>query len=257
MNAFQGKRSTGETEASIDLSWRGLYWAGGVSAALYVILVVVPVVLVFTVPQPPTSGGAATLEYIASHKVVYLTELVSFVGLSVPALVVFLALYPALKHLSKSYAALGALLGIASEVAALAYNSSPPSLSGDLLFLSDHYMATPTPAQQAALATAAEGLIAVANAVAGAGILTALGILILSLVMLKGVFPKGVAIVGIATGALGIVSESLRDVIGLGYVLYGLLLPTWFLAVGWKLSRLAASNSHVSAAKKLEAEAAP
>jgi hypothetical protein len=59
-----------------------------------------------------------------------------------------------------------------------------------------------------------------------------------SLVMLKGVFPKGVAYLGIVTGALGIVSEALRPILGPGYIVYGLLLPIWFLMVGWKLYRL-------------------
>ena len=249
-------RSSGEAEASPDPSWRGLYRAGSVSAALFVVLVIVPLVLIFTTSQPPISGGAATLQYIASHKFVYLTELVSFVGLSVPAMVVFLALYAALKHLNKSYAALGALLGIASEVAALTYNSSPQSLNSGLLYLSDQYMAATTAAQRIALATAAEGLIAVANAVAAAGILTAIGILIISLVMLKGVFHKGVAYLGIVTGVLGIISEPLRPILGLGYAVYGLLLPIWFIAVGWKLYRLGSSSSHARMAKKLEARAA-
>ena len=59
-----------------------------------------------------------------------------------------------------------------------------------------------------------------------------------SLAMLRGVFATGVAYLGIATGALGIVSEALRDIIGPGYLVYGLLLPSWFLAVGWRLYRL-------------------
>lgn len=238
MNTLQIGRSP--AEASPDPSWRGLYRAGGVSATLFVVLVIVPLVLIFTTPQPPISGGAATLQYIALHKPIYLIELVSFVGLSIPAMVVFLALSVALKQLNKSYAAIGALLGIASEVAALAYNSSPQSLNGGLVYLSDQYMAAATAAQHTAFATAAEGLIAVTNnAVAGAGILTAVGMLILSLVMVKGVFPKGVAYLGIITGVLGIVSEALRPILGLGYAVYGLLLPIWFLAVGWKLYRLA------------------
>lgn len=232
------ERASKEVVASPDPSWRGLYRTASGSAVLFVVLIIVPLVLIFTTPQPPISGGAATLQYIASHKFVYLTEFVSFVGLSVPAMVVFLALYEALKHLNKSYAALGALLGIASEVAALAYNSSPQSLNGGLLYLSDHYVAATSVAQRADFATAAESLIAVANAVAAAGILTAIGILILSLVMLKGVFHRGVAYLGIATGVLGIVCESLRPLLGLGYAIYGLLLPIWFIAVGWKLYRL-------------------
>ena len=112
------------------------------------------------------------------------------------------------------------------------------SLNGGLVYLSDHYVAATTAAQRAAFATAAEGLIAVSNAVNAAGILTAIGMLILSLVMLKGVFHKGVAYLGIVTGALGIVSEAFRDILGPGYYVYGLLLPIWFLAVGWKLYRL-------------------
>jgi|SRR5215203_1724832 len=239
MDASSLARPTKGVAAGPDPSWRGLYRAGAFSAVLYVVLIVVPVVLLFVAPQPPLSGGKAILEYIALNKPVYVIELVSFVGLSLPAIVVFLALYVALKHLDKSYAALGAVVAIASEVIALAYNSSPPSLNGGLVYLSDQYAAATTDAQRASLAVAAEGLIAVSNAVNAAGILTAFGILVLSLVMLKGVFPRGIAYLGIATGAAGIVSEVLRDMIGPGYFVYGLLLPSWFIAVGWTLYRLA------------------
>jgi|SRR5215211_2240228 len=237
MDASSLARPTKGVAAGPDPSWRGLYRVGAFSAVLYVVLIVVPVVLLFVAPQPPLSGGKAILEYIALNKPVYVIELVSFVGLSLPAIVVFLALYVALKHLDKSYAALGAVVGIASEITALAYNSSPPSLNGGLLYLSDQYAAATSASQRSALAT--EGLMAVSNAVNAAGIMTAIGILVISLVMLKGVFPRGVAYLGIATGAVGIVSEVLRDMIGPGYFVYGLLLPSWFIAVGWTLYRLA------------------
>jgi len=103
---------------------------------LYVLLVLVPVVLIFFAPVPPTEGRAL-LEYVASHKIVYLIELVCFVGLSVPALVVFSALAVALKEMNKSMAAIGGLFGIASEVIALALGSSPQSLHGGLVVLSN------------------------------------------------------------------------------------------------------------------------
>ena len=48
------------------------------SAALYVVLIVLPLVLLFSAPQPPLSDGAALLQHIAPYKPVYLTELVSF-----------------------------------------------------------------------------------------------------------------------------------------------------------------------------------
>ena len=81
--------------------------------------------------------------------------------------------------------------------------------------------------------------IAENNITGAVGILSPVSILILSLVMLKGVFPKGVAYLGIVTGALGVVSEALRPILGPGYFVYGLLLPIWFLAVSWKLYQLA------------------
>lgn len=237
MSSVNIRRMSREIATNSETAWRGLYRAGSLAAALYVMLIVIPIVLFFTAPQPPHSDGAALLQYIGSHKLVYLTELVSFVGLSLPAMIVFLALYVALEYLNKSQAAIGALIGIASETIALAYSSSPPSLHTGLLKLSSQYMAA-SEAQRAVLATAAEGLMALSNAVNAAGILTALGILILSLVMLKGAFWKSVGYLGVLTGASGIVCEVLRDVIGPVYFVYGILLPVWFIAVGWKLYQL-------------------
>jgi Domain of unknown function (DUF4386) len=238
MNTLQVRRSAAETVAAPDPSWRGLYRAGGVSAVLFVVLLLVAIVLIVVAPPPLNADGATTLHYIASHKVLYLIEQILWLAPSVFAAVVFLALFPALKHLNKSYAALGALAGFVSWVLGLAI----PTTGGGapvLVYLSDQYMAAATAAQHTAFATAAEVFIAGNNITSAVGILAPVGILIVSLVMLKGVFPKGVAYLGIATGVLGIVSEALRPIIGPGYFVYGLLLPTWFLLVGWKLYRLA------------------
>ncbi len=232
------RRTLGETVASPDPSWRGLYRAGGVSAFLYIALLIVPIVLIFTTKQPPVSDGAATLQYIASNKVVYITELVLFLAPSVLAMIVFLALYMALKHLNKSLAAIGALIAIASQIIGLAYNSSPQSLNGALVLLSGQYMAATTAVQRAAFATAAESLIAMANAVSASGILFSIGILIISLVMLRGVFHKGIAYLGVVTGTIAIFSEAFRPVIGIGYIVFFILEVIWLIAVGWKLYRL-------------------
>ena len=70
------------------------------------------------------------------------------------------------------------------------------------------------------------------------------GILILSLLMLKGVFHKGVAYFGIVAGALGIMSEALRPILGVSYAVYGILLILWFLVIGWNLYRLGSSRPH-------------
>ncbi|WP_404386505.1 hypothetical protein LL946_08005 [Knoellia locipacati] len=221
-----------------DPTWRRLYRVGGWAALVYVLLVLVPVTLVFVAPLPPTRG-AALLDYIADHRAVYLTELVCFVGLAVPAMVVFGALSTALKGVDRSIAAIGGLFGVTSEVIALALGSSPQSLHGGLVVLATAYQDAEADAERAGLVSAAEALIATTNAVSWAGILTAAAILLLSLLMRREPsFGPMIGPLGIVTGAVGIVAEALRPMIGPGYLLYGLLLPAWFALVGWKLLHL-------------------
>jgi hypothetical protein len=255
METLLVERASGETETSPDRTWRGLYQAGGISAALYIVLgIIVPVVILMTMPLPPSSGGVAILQFIASNRLGYIIEQVLFSAPSVFAMVVFLALYMALKHLNKSYAAIAALVAIVSQVLALA---SPVTGGGalSLVYLSDQYVAATTAAQRAAFASAAEGFIALNTIVGAGGILFAIGILIISIVMLKGVFNKGIAYLGMVTGAVGIISEALRNMLGIGYMVYWVLFVIWFIAIGWKLYRLGLSSSHESVAKRLEGQA--
>jgi hypothetical protein len=178
--------------AAVGGSWRRLYVAGGVAAVVYVVLVLVPIVLVFVAPVPPVEGRAV-LDFIAAHQALYLAELVCFVGLAVPALVVFAALAVAVWPVDKSIAALGGLFGIASEIIALALGSSPQSLHGGLVVLSNAYVQAGDETRRAGLVSAADALIAATNAVSWAGILTAAGILVLSLLMRRRGFGTAVA----------------------------------------------------------------
>ncbi len=222
---------------SPDPSWQELYRAGGISGMVFVALIAVSLALEFTTPRQPETGGAATLQHIAAHRKIYILKQALWYGPSVCAIVVFLSLYAALKGQNKSYAAIGAVAGGASWALTLAW----PATGGgapSLVYLSDQYKAATTDEQRAAFAAAAEGFIAQNVIPNPPGILTPVGILILSLLMLRGVFHKGVAYLGVATGALGVVSEALRPIMGAGYLGYGLLLPAWFLAVGWKLYTL-------------------
>ena len=221
-----------------DPSWGDLYRVGGISALLATLLYIVATVLDFTMPVAPTSGGAATLEFIAAHRSIYILEQVLWLAPSVLLMVVFLALYVALKDLDKSYAAIGGVLGIASWALTLVY----PATGGGapaLVYLSDQYVSATGDAQRAALVAAAETFIAQNIIPTAVGILEPIGILIFALIMLKGIFHRSVAYLGIATGGLGVVSEALRPVLGLGYIVYGLLLFVWFIAIGWELYRLA------------------
>src|SRR5579863_5408180 len=90
-----------------DTAWNDLYRAGAISAGVCVVLYLVALVVVVVTPAPPAEGGAATLQYIAVHRSLYIVEQVLWLAPSLFAIVVFLALYPALKEVNKSYAAIG------------------------------------------------------------------------------------------------------------------------------------------------------
>ena len=219
-------------------SWRPLLRVGAWSAMLFVVLVFVPLVLLFIAPIVPAGDGRAILDYINAHPVAYIVQLVSFVGLSLPALLVFAALGMALLPHAPSVAMVGGLVGIASEIVALAVLSSPQSLHAGLVVLAADY-AKADQLLKPSLEAAAMALAASANTVTPAGIMTALSILVLSLAMRRGVFPRALAVFGIVSGILGIIMEALRPFVGPAYILYGLALPFWFFFVGLRLFKLA------------------
>jgi hypothetical protein len=220
-----------------------LYRAGAISAALFVLLTLGSFVLLAFVPQPPSAGatgslqyGAATLRYVAAHKPAYVLNMVFFLTPSLFSLVIFLAVGVALAGVNKSLAAIGALLGIAATISYL----TAFSVVFALVPLSDAYATATSASEQATVVATANGLIAQVNTVSAGGILYALGILILSVAMLQGAFPRVVAYLGIATGLVGMGCEILRPVLGGWYALYGILL-IWLVAVGWRLYRLSQS----------------
>src|SRR6266545_5838406 len=187
MAALSVGRLSGQTTPGPDLSWRGLYWAGGVAGLFACLIYIVAAILIFTTPSPPTSGGAETLVYIASHRSLYILKQILWLAPSVLAMVVFLALYPALKHVNKSYAAIGAVLGISAWALSLAWPTTGEG-APTLVYLSDRYAAATTAAERTAFATAAEVLIATEAIPAALGVLQTIGILVISLVTVGGVF---------------------------------------------------------------------
>ncbi len=220
-----------------DPSWRKLYIAGGVSAVLYVLLALV-------VPAPMTAlmegfwdaldEGATLLPFIADHKLGWHVVQALTLESSVFAIVTFAALYLALKHLDRAFAAIGAIVTIVAQVLFMAYY---PVLLG-LAFLSNAYVGATGP-QQRELATAAEALVAQNSAFNPIyEPLLGVGVLFFSLAMLKGVFPKTVAYLGIATFVASVVGMFLYPVVGLWYFLWWLFFVAWLIAVGWKLYRL-------------------
>ena len=224
--------STDSALAGPDPSWHGLYRAGGITAILYVVLsLVVPTVQIFVAQYDFSMDGPTLIEFISTHQLWWMILPTLVLGTSILAIVAFVSLFVALKHLDKSYAALGAIVTVTSQLLFLAYY---PVLLG-LTYLSEQYAAAPE-AQRAVFVTAAEALIAQNNAFNPLyESLFAVGILLFSIAMLKGLFAKWVAYLGMVTCVAAFVGLALWPVIGIGYFWWWLFFIVWFLAVGWKL----------------------
>jgi hypothetical protein len=226
-------------------TWRLLYLVAGIGSIAFVVLLITALIVDFIAP-PPVDGGAETLEFIAANKVPYVLEQVLWILPNVLAVLVFVALFIALSPANKSLALIGALLSVVSWAAFLAIPvTSRGSLT--LVYLSDQYMAAAA-ADRDRYAIAAEALVAENNTPAIVAVLSAAGILLISLVMTRGVMPHAIGWLGVATGALGMLSEALRYAAPFFYWGYGVLLWVWFIAVGIALISLARRTPRIIAA---------
>ncbi len=220
-----------------DSGWKGFYIAGGISALLYVFLsLVVSTTMVFLMKYDFGMNVRELIAFIADHKVWWLWLQTLVLGTSILAIIAFVALFLALKHLDKSLAALGAVITCTMQVLFMAYY---PILLG-LSFLADKYTVA---VDQGNLVIAAEALMAQNNAFNPLyESVFAIGILIISLPMLKGVFHKSVAYVGMANAPAAIIALALWPILGVGYFWWWGLFVIWFTAVGLKLLQLGKSK---------------
>ncbi len=202
------------------------------------ILYSVALVLVAASPSPPESGGAAALEFVDAHRTVYLVRQLLWIAPSLLLMVVFLALAMALRHHGPGRAALAGTIAVSSWAVSLAW---PTTGDGSLamVVLSDRYADATTAAERASFVAGAELLSALNDVPAVIGVVQTLGVLLISLLMLSGTFGRGLAWLGVVTGATGIASELLRPVLGVAYAVYGLLLFVWLAWVAVALWRLA------------------
>lgn len=218
-------------------SWTPLYRAGAIGAGIAVLLYVVALILVFVTDLAPTSGGAEMLAYIDAHRTLYVLKQVLWILPSVLLMVLFLALAVALFPSNRTWSLIAGTIGVLSWAGTYMWPTTGEG-SFVLLMLSDRYATATTDAERAALVAGAETMIAYNDSPAALGVLQALGILLISLVMLRGVFSTGLAWFGVVTGAIGMVLEAGRPWLGMAYSLYGILLFAWLVWVTWALWRL-------------------
>lgn len=221
-----------------DETWGPLYRAGAISAGIAVAMYTVATVVFAFGTALPEAGGATMLEYVDAHRSSYVLRQLLWLVPGLFLMVVFLALAVALRRHGRSLAAIAGLIGVSSWAVSFAW---PTTGDGSLamVLLSDRYAEAATAGEQASFVAAAEALDALNDAPAAIGVLQALGVLLVSLLMLRGTFTRPLAWLGVATGAVGIVAEALRPFLGAGYAVYGLLLFVWLAWVAVELWRLA------------------
>jgi hypothetical protein len=212
-----------------DEAW--LYRVGGISALVLGVGYIATIAVYYRVGAPP-SAGAAWLTYLAGKT----TEWWVILGLSVLTDLLYvplaLALYLALRGVNRSsmlvataFVGLFVVLDLAVTWAHYA----------SLIMLSGNYAAATNDTQRAAYIAAADYASAVLASrveVVYAIVVPSFGILVIGLVMLKGIFGKSTAFLGVITGILGIVSLAGFSVT---VIMNAVLTTVWVLLVGYRL----------------------
>jgi hypothetical protein len=221
---------------AVDPDGKWLYRLAGISALGLGIGYIIIFPLYAHVGAPPSGDGEAWLKYLPGKTTVWWTIL----GLSVLTDFLFvpvaLSLYLALKGINRDAMLLAtALVGLFVALdLAITW-----SHYASLLTLSTNYDAATNDVQRAAYVAAAHSASAMLTSrleVVYAIVILSLGILMISYVMLKGVFSKTTAYLGLLMGILGIVSITGLSVT---IIMNAIFATLWVLFVGYRLYRLA------------------
>ncbi len=189
-------------------------------------------------PGPQTTTAEDSLKSFPSQKVGFYFSNGLIALLSIFLLPSLLSLYFALKEANRSYALLASGLGVVGIISFILQSALSFATPG----LSDQYAAATTAAQKAVHVAAQEAVQSTSSALGNVSApLFAVWILIVSVIMLKSVFRKEVAYLGIVL-FIGILAAIVP---GLGFLFFVFLAlyAVWSLAIGLKLYKLGKSGA--------------
>lgn len=222
---------------AIDEHW--LYRVGGLSAIALAVAYIITMPLYFSAGATP-QGGEAWLTYLNGRTTVWWAIL----GLSILTdflfLPVMLALYFALKGINRDLLLIG--IGFVALFAFLDLAVTWPNYAA-LINLSSGFASATNDVQRTsfiAAATYANAVLPYSLSVYSI-IVISFGILLIALVMLRGVFSKVTAYVGLATGLLGTVATIAAffvPALGAAVIVTSMLTILWLLLSGYRLYRL-------------------
>jgi len=222
-------------------NWSLLCRAGGIAAFIFLIYCLATMVQITILGGPPDSVAEA-FRVLQQNKLLGLLRLDFATVLVLPwYYLLFFGCFAALRDTNRTHAAIGTVLVCLGVTLVLAMPTALP-----LMALSEKYAAATNDAMKAHFLAAGEAVLATdiwhgTGAYMG-GILVQTGAVWISVVMLRGVFSKATAYVGIITHGLDLVhivivpflpkaSSVFMIIAGLGY-------PVWLFLVGRRLLQL-------------------
>lgn len=228
---------------SVDPDDRPLYRAGGIAALLLGLAYIVTIPLYAYAGAPPSGGGEGEkwLRYLVGKTTVWWAILALSVLTDLLFVPVALALYRALNAVSKN--AMLVATACVGLFVVLDLAVTWPNYAS-LIALSGNYAAATSDAQRAAsvgAASYASAVLASRLEAVYSILVLAIGILLIGFVMLRGIFGKGAAYVGVVTGILGIVSVAgspFVSALSVAVIVTSVLTTVWVLLVGFRLLRL-------------------
>ncbi len=188
----------------------------------------------FLLPAPASGTAEGVLRFVAEYRSSFVLSYALFAGANSLSVIGVIALYAVLRPLNRSYAALGGVTMVIGLVAALLSNTAPA-----LITLGDAYSAAVSDAQRQALATAA-GTVSAMNNPFVASAFIGVGVIFVSLAMVKRPFGRGLASAGLAVGTLNIV-RAIPLLAGHAAieVLFVAVSSVWIFGVGYRVFKQA------------------
>ena len=238
LQAMQMNEITTETAES---NWNWLYKIGGAAALLSVVFFPIQIIVFLVSPPPDTVIGWFRL--FQDNQLIGLLDLdLLLIVDQVLVILIFLALYAALRRANQSFMAIGLALGLVSAVLFIASNPAFAMLS-----LSDQYAAAATDAQRAVFLAAGQAMLATwqGSAFHVSYVLGSIAPILISAVMLRSkLFSKATAYLGILANviALGLYVPIIGVYISVFSVVF---LWVWYILLARRFFQLGRDNQGV------------
>jgi len=224
------------TTESIEARWQGLFKAGGTAAMAMIVIMVIQIVIFIIWPPP-----AAVEEFFTLFQQSWLLGLLSmdllYIVNNTLLILIYLALYAALKRNGESSILIALVMGLIGITAYYASNTG-----FEMLSLSGQYAAAVNETQRLIALSAGQALLETYKGTVFDVyyVLNGIALLIFAVVMLRSpLFRRSTAVIGIAAGVLMVI-PSTAGTIGLIFSLASLVPWAVFcVQIGLRFLRLA------------------